>query len=146
MRQKWRLQRRKRRKGWRWRGSKERQTNDQDARTPATVTTPTVDIASSSRTPAAVGHERRVVRALVHLRSPYIDPENTDPFFCSKEVCDIYDAVCQYSAPTTRTRAKQTTDNRQEKSTPLLCFSLFFSCLQHRPFSTCFSSFNNELT
>lgn len=104
----------------------ERQSNDQDARTPATVTTPTVDVASSSRTPAAVGHERRVVRAPAHLRSPYIDPENIDPFFCSKEVCAIYDAVCQYSTPTTWTRAKQTTDNRQEKPTPLLVLPYLF--------------------
>ena len=74
-----------------------RQINDQKSKTPVTATTNTENVASSSRTPAAVGHERRVVRAPTQLRSPYVRPENTDPFYCSKKVRDIYDAMCQYS-------------------------------------------------
>ena len=74
-----------------------RQINDQNSKTPVTATTNTENVASSSRTPAAVGHDRRVVRAPAQLRSPYIRPENTDPFYCSKKVRDIYDDVCQYS-------------------------------------------------
>mgnify|MGYP000921058333 CR=1 FL=1 len=71
-----------------------RQINDQNSKTPVTATTYVENVASSSRTPAAVGNERRVVRAPAQLRSPYICPETTDPFYCSKQVHDIYDAVC----------------------------------------------------
>ncbi|XP_048560281.1 uncharacterized protein LOC125540754 [Triticum urartu] len=79
-----------------------RQINDQNSKTPVTATTTVENVASSSRTPAAVGHERRVVRAPAQLRSPYICLENTDPFYCSKQVRDIYNAVCQYSVTHTR--------------------------------------------
>ncbi|KAE8789106.1 hypothetical protein D1007_36795 [Hordeum vulgare] len=75
--------------------------NDQDARTPTTKTAPVVaaHVASSSRTPAAVGHERRVGRAPTQLRSLFIDPGNADPFHCSKEVCGIYDIVLLAAFP-----------------------------------------------
>ena len=74
-----------------------RQINDQSSKTLVTTTTNVENALSSSRTPAAVRHERRVVRAPAQLRSPYVRPENTDPFYCSKKVRDIYDDVCQYS-------------------------------------------------
>lgn len=51
---------------------------------------------------------------LAQLRSPYVDPQNADPFYCSKEVCDIYDAVCQHSTPRTRSKGKLTDNSRNE--------------------------------
>nr|BAJ99576.1 predicted protein [Hordeum vulgare subsp. vulgare] len=104
--------------------SKQRRYSDQDVKTPAqttTTTTTTVGIASSSRTPGAAGHERRVVRVPAQLRSPYIDLQNTDPLYCSKEVCDMYDVVCQHSTQTTRSKGKLT-DNRQ----PIINYDEFF--------------------
>ncbi|KAI4991414.1 hypothetical protein ZWY2020_039785 [Hordeum vulgare] len=73
------------------------QINDQDASTPTIETSPVAatHVPSSSRTPAAVRNERRVVRAPAQLTSPFIDPENADSFYSSKEVCNIYDDVCQ---------------------------------------------------
>lgn len=55
------------------------------------------------------------------LRSPYVDPQNADPFYCSKEVCDIYDDVCQHSTQTTRSKGKLT-DNTK----PILNYDEFF--------------------
>ncbi|KAI4984170.1 hypothetical protein ZWY2020_046542 [Hordeum vulgare] len=71
------------------RAAKQSRYSDQDVKTPAqaiTTATTTAGIASSSRTPAAVAHERRVVRVPAQLRSPYVDPQNADPFYCSKEI------------------------------------------------------------
>ncbi|KAE8782651.1 hypothetical protein D1007_43917 [Hordeum vulgare] len=96
------------------RTTKQSRYSDQDVKTPAQTTTgatTTIGIASSSRTPVAPAHERRVVRVPAQLRSPYIGPQNAHPFYCSKEVCDIYDAVCQHSTPRTRSKGKLT-DNR----------------------------------
>lgn len=55
------------------------------------------------------------------LRSPYVDPQNAVLFYCSKEVCDIYDAVCQHSTPRTRSKGKLT-DNTK----PILNYDEFF--------------------
>ncbi|KAI4999511.1 hypothetical protein ZWY2020_004100 [Hordeum vulgare] len=72
------------------RDAKQSRYNDQDVKTPAQTTTTaaaaTAGIASSSRTPAVVAHERRVVRVPAQLRSPYVDPQNADPFYCPKEI------------------------------------------------------------
>ncbi|KAI4980943.1 hypothetical protein ZWY2020_021428 [Hordeum vulgare] len=71
------------------RAAKQSRYSDQDVKNPAqttTAATTTVGIASSSRTPAAAAHERRVLRVPAQLRSPYVDPQNADPFYCSKEI------------------------------------------------------------
>ncbi|KAE8819473.1 hypothetical protein D1007_02703 [Hordeum vulgare] len=99
------------------RAAKQSRYNDQDVKTPAQTTTTaaaTAGIASSSRTPAAAAHERRVVRVPAQLRSPYVDPQNADPFYCSKEVCDIYDAVCEHSTPRTRSKGNLTNNSHNE--------------------------------
>lgn len=97
-----------------------RQNNDQNSKTPVTATTDVENVASSSRTPTAVGHGRRVVRAPPQLRSPYIRLENTDPFYCSKQVRDIYDVVCQYSVTHTR---------QADNSKPIINYDvLYISC------------------
>ncbi|KAI4983502.1 hypothetical protein ZWY2020_025368 [Hordeum vulgare] len=91
------------------RTAKQSQYSDQDVKAPTqttTAATATVGTSSSSQTPVAPAHERRVVRVPAQLRSPYVDPQKADPFYCSKEVCDIYDVVCQHSTPRTRSKGR----------------------------------------
>jgi hypothetical protein len=51
---------------------------------------------NSSVTPAYEPHPRRIQKRPAALRSPYIDFVIKRTFHCSKDVCDLYAAVCAH--------------------------------------------------
>lgn len=51
---------------------------------------------NSSVTPAYEPHPRRIQKRPAALQSPYIDFVTKRTFHCSKDVCDLYAAVCAH--------------------------------------------------
>ena len=51
---------------------------------------------NSSVTPAYEPHPRRIQKRLAALRSPYIDFATKRTSQCSKDVCDLYAAMCAH--------------------------------------------------